>query len=407
MSNLWESRYWSVSPYNFSSEVLANLPQNIEIHDTTLRDGISDPARGISLAIDRKIKIAQSLDELGVKRIEVGLTTDAESKDLKTLANVGLKAKTFAMIPTAGFLWDEWKAVDIALKADLSGIICNFPASNYLIEKYMPGCTPEMMLKKSVGMVEYAKAHGLFVNFFEYDTTRTDPAYLEKLVKAAVQAKTDTVSIVDTLGVASPAGVVYLVESLKHWVDVPIELHMHDDFGLAYANTMAGIGAGAQVAQTTVNGIGRMTATEDVMTSLRILYGRDLGFRYEKIHDTCETIREIGKWSISPYKAISGALAFAYDSDARIDENRSQRAPFLPEFIGHKYYVLLNQKTGPEGIRSRLAELGKSATDEQVEKILALVKERATQTGQNLSDDEFTTIVTQVIRNRNGTARMV
>jgi isopropylmalate/homocitrate/citramalate synthase len=397
MTTPWENANWSVSPYNFAEQALANFPHSMEIHDTTLRDGISDPARGISITIDQKVKIAQALDELGVRRIEVGLTNDAEAKDLKTLANSGLKAKTFAMIPTTGFIWDEWKAVDIALSADLSGIICNFPASKYLIEKYLPGWTPEKMLQKSVGMVEYAKAHGLFVNLFEYDTTRADPAYLENLLRAAVQAKTDSVSIVDTLGVVSPAGVAYLVELIKSWVDVPIELHMHDDFGLAYANTIAGMGVGAQVAQTTVNGIGRMAATEDVMTTLRILYGQDLGFKYEKIYETCKTIRETGKWSISPYKPISGALAFAYDSDGRIDENKSQRAPFLPEFIGHKYQILLNQKTGPQGIRSRLTELGKSATDEQVGKILTLVKERATQTGQNLSDNEYTTIVKQVI----------
>ena len=397
MTNLWDNPSWSVSPYNFSKQALAKLPQKMEIHDTTLRDGISDPARGINITVDGKIKIAQSLDELGIRRIEIGLTNEAESKDLKTLANAGLKAKTFAMIPTAGFLWDEWKAVDIALKADLSGIVCNFPASKYLIEKYLPGWTPEKMLKKSVGMVEYAKAHGLFVNLFEYDTTRTDPTYLEELLKAAVEAKTDTVTIVDTLGVASPSGVTTLVESMKTWVDVPIEVHMHDDFGLAYANTIAGIGAGAQVAHTTINGIGRMAATEDVMTSLRILYGRDLGFKYDKIYEACETIREVGKWSISPYKPISGALAFAYDSDGRIDENKSQRAPFLPGFIGHNYYILLNKNTGPQGIRTRLAELKKSATDAQVEKILNQVKEQSKTKGRNLNDDEFAAIVKQIV----------
>jgi len=397
MNTPWENANWSVSPYNFAKQALAKFPQKVEIHDTTLRDGISDPARGISIAIDQKVKIAQALDELGIRRIEVGATNDAESKDLKTLANAGLKAKTFAMIPTAGFLWDEWKAVDIALKADLSGIICNFPASKYLIDKYLPGWTPDKMLEKSVGMVEYAEAHGLFVNLFEYDTTRTDPVFLERLLKAAVQAKTDTVSIVDTLGVVSPAGVAYLVELIKSWIDVPIELHMHDDFGLAYANTIVGMGVGAQVAQTTVNGIGRMAATEDVITTLRVLYGKDSGIRYEKLYETCETIRESGKWSISPYKPISGALAFAYDSDARIDENRSQRAPFLPEFIGHRYHILLNQKTGPQGIRSRLTELGKSATDQQVEKILALVKEHAAKSNQNLNDQEFIAIVKQVL----------
>lgn len=400
----WMHQMWSVSPFNFAKEAIAGLPKQVEIHETTLRDGISDPARGIFLNTPEKIRIAQALDDLGLRRIEIGLTTESEINDLKAITGAGLKAKTFLMTPTTSFGWSdavtkkgEWKAVDIALKADVSGLVVNFPASEHLIKHYFPKWTLDTMLENAVSMVTYAKKHGLFVNLFEYDTTRADPAFLKKLLKAAVAAKADTVSIVDTLGVGSPAGVRHLVGLIKSWVRVPVELHMHDDFGLAYANTLAGIGVGAEIAQTTINGIGKMAATEDVITSLRILYGFDLRIKYDRLYNICKSIRDTGRWTTSPFKPISGELAFGYDSDGRIDENRTQKAPFLPEFIGHRYRILINKRTGPEGIRTRVKELGKTASDAQIERITSELKMISEKTRHNVTDQEFEATVKQVL----------
>jgi len=395
----WIHKMWSVSPYNFSKKESAKMPRKVEIHETTLRDGISDPARGIIVSTDQKVKIAQILDDYGVQRIEGGTTNpDSNFEDLKALAHAGLKAPIYAMTPTVSFTWKEWEAVDLALKADISGIVLNFPASEHLIKHYYPGWTEEKVLEKSISMACYAKKHGLLVSFFEYDTTRAEPAFLKKLVKAAVEeAKVDSVSIVDTLGVGSPVAVKHLVGLIKTWVDVPIELHMHDDFGLAYANTLAGIEAGGQVVHTTINGIGKMPATEDAVTSLRILYGLDAGVKYSKTYEVCRSIREIGNWSIGPFRPITGELAFGYDSDARIDENRSQKAPFLPEFIGHHYDIVITGRTGLKGIDLRLNKTGKKATEEQANQMLQMVKAQWVKNRRALTEQEFEAIVNKVI----------
>jgi isopropylmalate/homocitrate/citramalate synthase len=395
----WVHKMWSVSPYNFSKKESAKVPKKVEIHETTLRDGISDPARGIIVNTDQKVKIAQILDDFGVQRIEGGSTNpDSNFEDLKALAQAGLRAPVYAMTPTASFTWKEWEAVDLALKADISGIVLNFPASEHLIKHYYPGWTKEKVLEKAISMACYAKKHGLLVSFFEYDTTRAEPAFLKKLLKAAVeQAKVDSVSIVDTLGVGSPVAVAHLVEQIRSWVEAPIELHMHDDFGLAYANTLAGVEAGGQIVHATINGIGKMPATEDLVTSLRILYGVDVGVKYGKTFEVCRSIREIGNWTISPFRPITGELAFGYDSDVRIDENRSQKAPFLPEFIGHNYEIVISGRTGPEGVKLRLKKAGKKATEKQVDQILQLVKEKWKKIRRALADDEFEAIVQKVI----------
>lgn len=394
----WNREMWNVSPFNFAKEILSGFPNKVEIHDTTLRDGISDPARGICLTIPQKLEIAQALDDLGVHRIEAGMATDADFESLRTIAHSGLRAPTFAMTTTSALKAEEWKCVDLALKADLSGIVLNFPASEHLVRKYLPGWTMDKVLEKSVEMAIYAKKHGLFVNFFEYDTTRAEPAFLKKLLEEATRdAKVDTVSVVDTLGVGSPAGISYLVMLIKGWVKAPIEVHMHDDFGLGHANALSGIMNGAQIVHTTIDGIGKMPATQDLAVNLQILYGLDMKVKSEKICETCKFIRETGKWSISPYRPIAGELAFAYDSDSRIDENRSQRAPFLPEFVGNKYKIVLTNRTGPQGIEMRLSELGKRGDKAQVDSILLEVKETFNKQKKIVDDKQFKKIVDSVI----------
>jgi methanogen homocitrate synthase len=395
----WVHAMWDVSPYNFSAGLQNHLKKQIEIHDTTLRDGLSDPSRGIFTSTQQKVEMARMLDDLGIRRIEIGLTTPESLEELKTFGQAGLKAKTFAMTPTSSFKWKDWEAIDIALKAGLSGVVLNFPISKQLVNHFLPGWNMEQILAKSVGMARYAKEKGLFVNFFPYDTTRAEPDFIERLLKSAVgEAHIDTVSIIDTLGVGSPHGIASMVRMMRQWVaDIPIELHMHNDFNLAIANTLAGIENGASAVHTTINGIGKMPATEDIITCLRILYGVELCINYGDLSNCCNRIREIGRWEQDPYRPISGKYAFGYDSDERLNENRSQKAPFLPEFIGSQYHLIVSGRTGPEGIRWNLKQLGKEASEEQVKRISTKIAEEWGEKGRALRDEEFKSIVDGIV----------
>ncbi len=394
----WAHAMWDVSPYNFSTGLQDHLNTRIDIHDTTLRDGLGDPSRGIFANTSAKVDMARLLDDLGIRRIEVGLTTPESLEELKTFGRAGLKAKTFAMTPTSSFKWKEWEAIDIALEGGLSGVVLNFPISKQLVNHFLPGWDMEQILEKSVGMARYAKEKGLSVCFFPYDTTRAEPDFIERLLKRAVkEARIDTVSIIDTLGVGSPYGIAAMVRMIRQWVDVPIELHMHNDFGLANANALAGIENGASVVHTTINGIGKMPATEDMLTCLRILYGVECGVKYGDLFNCCNRIREIGKWELDVYRPIIGKYAFGYDSDERLNENRSQKAPFLPEFIGNQYQLIVSGRTGSEGIRWNLKRLGKEATEEQIKCISAKVAEEWKKKARALRDEEFKSIVEGII----------
>lgn len=394
----WVHPMWDVSSYNFSKGLRDHLGPAVDIHDTTLRDGLSDPSRGIFANTAMKIEMARLLDNIGVRRLEVGLTTVESLDELKAFRGAGLKAKTFAMTPTSAFKGKEWEAIDIALEAGLSGVVLNFPISKQLVNHFLPGWDMEQILEKSVGMARYAKQKGLCVCFFPYDTTRAEPDFIERLLKRAVkEAHVDTVCIIDTLGVGSPYGIASMVRMIRKWVDVPIELHMHNDFGLATANALAGIENGASVVHTAVNGIGKMPATEDMATCLRILYGTECGVKYDELFATCERIREIGKWDLDVYRPIIGKYAFGYDSDERLNENRSQKAPFLPEFIGNQYQLIVTGRTGAEGIRWNLKKLGKDASEEQIKRISAAVAEEWKKKGKALRDEEFKSIVQGIL----------
>jgi len=388
--------YWNVSPFNFNNKINDFVPKSIEIFDTTLRDGISDPCRAISLAPYKKVEIAKILDGLGIPKIEIGLTNDADLPVLKKITKENLKTKTFAMTPTSSFTWKEWKAIDIALEAKIDGVVINFPASEYLVEKFLPGWSMNKMLDKAISMTSYAKENGLDIDFFAYDTTRANQNFLKKLYEAAAKIGVNCITIVDTLGVASPRGISYLVNVIKSWVDIPIGLHMHNDFNLAIANNLAGIEQGALTIHSTINGIGKMAPTEALITILNILYGIPFNIIYKDIFQSCKKIREIGGWNIDPYEPIIGDLAFAYDSDHRLEENKSQKAPFSPEFIGHDYKILLNNNTGPKCINYRLQKLGIEATDDQIERILGEMKTYLKKT-REITDKNFATIVKKVI----------
>jgi isopropylmalate/homocitrate/citramalate synthase len=200
-------------------------------------------------------------------------------------------------------------------------------------------------------------------------------------------------SIIDTLESVS----VYRIDGQDGQAvgDVPLSLH-YNDFNLV-ANTLAGVENGASLAHTTINGIGKMPATEDVITCLRILYGVECGIHYGDLFNCCNRIREIGRWEMDPYRPIIGKYAFGYDSDERLEENRSQKAPFLPEFIGSQYQLVVSGRTGPEGIRWNLKKLGKEASEEQIKQISARVAEEWKKKGRALRDEEFKSIVEGIV----------
>lgn len=403
-SRKWIAKDWVSSPANFEPRVLKrlNFPKKILLYDVTCRDGEQRP--GVVFRKEDKIRIAMKLDEVGIQRIEAGMpaVSDDDFNAVKEIAHLGLSAKVVA------FSRARKDDVDLALKCDVPGILIEAPSSNDLIKTGFEW-EKNKVFQLATEATEYAKAHGLQTTFFAVDSTRADPAFLKKLYRSVVrESHVDSIAVVDTFGVASPQGFAEIVRTVKKWVNVPLEVHCHNDFGLGTANALAGLSAGASIAHTNVNGIGERAggaSTEEVAVALRILYGKDLGLKYEKLYELSKLVQEASGLPVSPQKPVVGDTAFGYEAGIPVmfclrykhANMLKYGVSYLPEFVGNKFSVTLGKKSGTHGIRWRLEELGRDANNEQVDRILAKVKQLGIQKKRGLTDEEFLGIYEDVV----------
>ena len=406
-SKMWMNDNWVASPVNFEPSVTKQFefPRDIQIHDVTCRDGEQRP--GVVFRKDDKVKIAMKLGEFGAQRIEAGLpaVSDEDFAAVKEIAHLGLSSKVYA------FSRARKDDVDLALKCDVPCILIESPSSDDLIKTGFDW-NKNKVLELVAESTQYAKSHGLYTTYFAVDSTRADPRFLKELYTTAVkESHVDSIAVVDTFGVASPQGVAEMVRTARKWVDVPIEVHCHNDFGLGTANALAGLAAGASVAHTNVNGLGERAggaSTEEVAIALRVLYGKDLGFKYDKIYDLSKLVQEISGVRVSPQKPVVGDTAFGYEAGIAVmfcyrykhAKMMKYALPYMPEIVGNKFSIDVGKKSGAFSIRWRLEEMGYEATDEQVEAILARVKQRAFEKKWALSHEEFAAIYDDVVQRR-------
>jgi len=399
----WIGDRWIVSPYNFAPEVLSqmDLPESAELCDVTLRDG--EQQTGIVFKKDEKVKIAEKLAEIGVKWIEAGMP--AVSKDdfeaIKEISNLGLTATIRA------FSRARKDDIDLCLAADVESVGVETICSDILIEKGF-GWSREKVLEDVTSVIEYAKAHGLHTALFAADSTRADMAFLKRLVEEALEAGADSIIVVDTLSVASPQAFSFLVKKVKEWSTVPLEVHCHNHLGLGTANSLAGIASGARIVHVTVNGMGEGAGNsplEEVAVALKLLYGVDPGIDLSKLCELSEMVQEISGFRVATNKPIVGKNIFAVESGIPLALHRRFREkglphgllPYDPVLVGNRFKIVFGKKSGRHAIRWGLESMGLTATDEQVRRILELVKERSMELKRALSQEEFEKIARDVL----------
>ncbi|MBI4399475.1 2-isopropylmalate synthase, partial [Candidatus Micrarchaeota archaeon] len=232
-----EKKYF-VSEYNKKVNSGLGLPKRVTVFDTTLRDGEQLP--GVSYKMDEKVEIARALDRLGVDIIEAGfpMNSKPEFDAVKRIANEKLDTTVAAL---ARVLKPD---MDAALDADVD-LVHVFVSTSDIHLKYQMQKTQEEVYDLAVSAVEYVKSHGRKCLFSPMDASRTDLDYLTKICKGVEAAKVDTINIPDTVGVWHPSATRYVFSSLKKKLKVPLDVHCHNDFGLAVANTLAAVEGGA------------------------------------------------------------------------------------------------------------------------------------------------------------------
>jgi isopropylmalate/homocitrate/citramalate synthase len=396
----YRENQWWVSPYNFIPEVRAglDLPERVTIHDATLRDGEQTP--GVVFSIADKIAIAGKLDELGVERIEAGMPAVAEQdfQAIKEISRLGLKSRiyTFARAMNAD--------IDKAVECGAHGVIIEIPIG-YPKLKYQFKWTWEDVLRKSVGVINYAKTRGLHTVYFPYDTTRAREEDLRNLLTRLMQdAPPDSIGVVDTMGCAIPEAIKYIVRLVKKLTSLPVEVHTHNDFGMAVATELAGVEAGAECVHSCANGLGERTgnaALEELIVGLHVLYGYETHYDLGKLPELGELIRRISNIGIAVNKPILGERNFTRESGIGVDLVVKEPLAMFgthPALTGRRGEVVLGKKSGKASITYNLERMGiTDADDEAVAEMLRRVKEKGMEKRGLVGEEEFREIAEGVI----------
>lgn len=363
----------------------------ILIFDTTLRDGEQSP--GASLTSSEKLEIARQLARLGVDVIEAGFPA-ASPDDLEAVRRIACEIGTADGPTVAGLARAHPRDIDAAWEAVQSAAkprIHTFIATSDLHLEHKLRMTRSAVIDRIREMVAYAKAYCDDVEFSPEDAGRSDPAFLVEVLGHAIEAGATTLNIPDTVGYTSPEEFFELIRRLREETPgadgVVWSVHCHDDLGLATANSLAGIRAGARQVEVTVNGIGERagnTSLEEVVMALRTRrqhFGVDTGIDTTQIIRASHMVASYTGISVPPNKAVVGSNAFAHEAGIHQDgmlKHQSTYEIMTPETVGlDRSRLVLGKHSGRHAFRVRLEELGFELNDEAVDAAFKSFKELA------------------------------
>ncbi|MCK9152368.1 2-isopropylmalate synthase [Methanobacterium alcaliphilum] len=372
-----------------------NLPETVRILDTTLRDGEQTP--GVALTVDEKIRIAKKLDQLGVNTIEAGFpaASEGEKEASREILSLGLDAQVCGLARTLKV------DLDAAIDCDVD-YIHTFIGTSPLHREFKLKMSKEEILSKSVDAIEYIKDHGIIAEFSAEDATRTEFDYLSKIYKSVEEAGADYINVPDTVGVLVPTAMNWLIGELKKDINIPISVHCHDDFGLAVANSLAAVEAGASQVHATVNGLGERAGNaslEEVAMSLITRYDIQLDMRTSQLVNLSEFVSRITGIKMPPNKAIVGENAFAHEAGIHVHgvlEKAETYEPITPEMVGHTRRIVLGKHTGANALRSKLDEYGIEMTEDQFCTVYDQIKNLGDK-GKKVTDADLKAIAVTIL----------
>lgn len=386
---------WRISPFwNAADE--GDIRSDVQLVDCSLRDG--EQQAGIVLTRDDKVEIARALIGAGIKEIEAG-TPAVSGEDRAAVEEiVGLDASV--KVSALARARDD----EIAEVASTGAwaVRLSLPISD-IQRSAKIRLSDDEYLELALRSVNVAADLGLAVIFSPFDTTRCDLTFLSRVLGALDDSRAvDRVRLVDTSGCATQGLMRYLVGIMRDACDLPIEVHCHDDFGMAVANTLAGALAGAEYLSVTVNGIGERAgnaALEEVAVALRVLYGVDTGIDTTALRSLSQLVAERSAVAMHRHKAVVGDGAFAHESGmvvAGVLADPFTAEPYAPELVGNRRRIVMGKKSGLASVLARATTDGVELSDEEAREVLDRVKSTSIAARAEVGDDVFDAIVRSV-----------
>ncbi|MCL4078703.1 2-isopropylmalate synthase [Coriobacteriia bacterium Es71-Z0120] len=357
------------------------MADRVYIFDTTLRDGEQSP--GASMNTEEKLEIARQLVRLGVDVIEAGFPISSPG-DFESVRRIG--AEVGDAVVVCGLSRAIAKDIEVAAEALATAKRPRIHTGIGVSESHLRDklrITREEALERAVAAVKLARSFVDDVEFYAEDAGRAEPEFLYRMVEAAIKAGATVVNIPDTTGYAYPEVFGELIRGLMEHVegieDVIVSVHCHNDLGMATANALAGVRAGARQVECTINGIGERagnTALEEVVMALkqrRDVFGVETGINTREIMRTSRLVSSITGIRVQPNKAIVGANAFAHSSGIHQDGVLKERTTYEiidPAEVGAgASRIVLTARSGRHALRHRLEELGFELRDDEFERV--------------------------------------
>ncbi|MEQ8154007.1 MAG: homocitrate synthase [Clostridiaceae bacterium] len=363
--------------------------KEIKIVDTTLRDG--EQTAGVVFSNHEKVTIAELLDEIGVDQLEVGIPTMGgdEKEAIRTIAKRGLNASIMA--------WNRAVISDIeqSLDCGVDAVAISISVSDIHIQHKLK-TSREWVLENMIKSVEYAKKNGVYVSVNGEDASRADRDFLVQFITEAKKAGADRFRYCDTVGIMEPFRIHDIIKDLKETTGFDIEMHTHNDFGMATANGISGILAGATHVGVTVNGLGERAgnaALEEVVMALKHVYGYEVNVDTKKFRELSEYVSKASGRELPVWKAIVGTNMFAHESGIHADgaiKNPKNYEAFSPDEVGLLgRQLVIGKHSGRASIVNKFREYGEELDSQAADWLLAKVRDVSVNLKRSLFDKEL------------------
>ena len=365
------------------------LAAQVIIDDTTLRDG--EQTAGVAFTVKEKVSIARMLDSMGVQELECGIPAmgEEERASIRALVDLGLNARLITW--NRAVIGD----IDASLACGISSVDLSLSVSDVMIRNKLGKSRAwvKEQLRQALG---YAKQHNLYVSIGGEDASRADLNFLAELMGIAHSMGADRFRFCDTLGILDPFTMYEKVRALRSAVpELDIEVHTHNDLGMATANAIAGIKAGARFVNTTVNGLGERAgnaALEEVVMALKVSCGIDPGIETHRFREISRFVGRASHRPVPAWKAVVGDSAFAHESGIHADgviKNPKNYEGFDPSEVGLVRQLVVGKHSGTSGLLERYRILGITLSREAAAFLLDKARNLAERRKRPLSDTDL------------------